>query len=539
MSSQYSVGMLAAARSKTPALMSNRVSSSFNRFAGSEPRKQLVSVRAFSGTQHNAESNKGSAPRPSAFLNGKLRMALAIGGGGLALAGYTLSQYSSNQAVKKVEAKSIEPLLPTEAALKSVEMKHQASKAILDGLEGQERRDKIVRLDGLTDEEVDAILRAKEKRWLVESESSKVKAQVCTSQVSSNSPSEDYLTCSGLPSSTGSEKGKDSGIYMFGVFDGHRGHRCAEFLSKQIGPLFKYALSEIDKRLKDIPEDMDRLEFAIKIGFMAMDNTAVSDPIAKCREVIAQGQDLQKLKELVQYGVSGSCGLVVIVDTNAKEIVVGNVGDSRALVGVLQDDGTWKAVRLTEDQTGSTPSEIARIQNEHPGEDAVISGGRVLGNLMPSRAFGNMRFKWPLDIQQEIFPFLYDLGFNGAQTPKHCLTPPYVTAEPVVTRHKLSSNDKFMVLASDGLYDNLSDDQVVEAVAQWYEANKVTKNESAGCLAVKDSNAATHLIRAALSIDWKGTQGSLTARRLLAIPSPHSRRYRDDISATVVTLDME
>ncbi|KAJ2041802.1 hypothetical protein H4S03_000091 [Coemansia sp. S3946] len=272
---------------------------------------------------------------------------------------------------------------------------------------------------------------------------------------------------------------------------------------------------------------------------MALDRTAVSEPIAKCREVIAQGQDLQKLTELVQYGVSGSCGLVAIVDTNAKEIVVGNVGDSRALVGVLQDDGTWKAIRLTEDQTASNPDEHARVLSEHPGEDTAIRGGRVLGSLMPTRAFGGMKYKWPLDAQQEIFPFLYDFGYRRAHTPEHCLTPPYVTAEPVVTRHKLSSNDKFMVLASDGLYDNLSDDQVVEAVAQWYEANKVAKNESAGSLAVKDGNAATHLIRAALSIDWKGTQGSLTARRLLAIPSPHSRRYRDDISATVVTLDMD
>ncbi|KAJ2883323.1 [Pyruvate dehydrogenase [acetyl-transferring]]-phosphatase 1, mitochondrial [Coemansia aciculifera] len=101
------------------------------------------------------------------------------------------------------------------------------------------------------------------------------------------------------------------------------------------------------------------------------------------------------------------------------------------------------------------------------------------------------------------------------------------------------SNDKFVVLASGGLYDKLSDDQVIETVAQWYEAHNTNNKESAGSLAVKDSNDATHLIRAALSIDWHGTQGNSTARRLLAIPSSHLRKYHDDISVTVVTLDIE
>ncbi|KAJ2864966.1 [Pyruvate dehydrogenase [acetyl-transferring]]-phosphatase 1, mitochondrial [Coemansia aciculifera] len=196
------------------------------------------------------------------------------------LAGYTLSQHLSDQASNEVEADDSVPLSPTLAALKSIELKHRASKTVLDGLEGQERHDKAVSLDELSDEEVDALLQAKENTWCIESQSSKAKLQ-------------------------------------------------------------------------------------------------------------------------------------------------------------------------------------------------------------------------------------------------------------------LSSNDKFVVLASGGLYDKLSDDQVIETVAQWYEANNTNNKESAGSLAVKDSNDATHLIRAALSIDWHGTQGNSTARRLLAIPSSHLRKYHDDISVTVVTLDIE
>ncbi|KAJ2062845.1 [Pyruvate dehydrogenase [acetyl-transferring]]-phosphatase 1, mitochondrial [Coemansia sp. S146] len=481
MFAQYFVGMLPAARNKAPTLTLNRVSSSFNSFAGGVLRKQLVSVRAFSGSQRNAQSHKGGAPRPSTFLSGKLRMALAIGSGGIALAGYTLSQYLNDQASKEVEADDSVPLSPTLAALKSIELKHQASKTVLDGLEGQEQHHKAVSLDELSDDEVDALLQAKENAWCIESQFSKAKLQVSTSQISSNNHCEDYLTYSDLTTTQASEKGNESGLHMFGIFDGHN---------------------------------------------------------AKCHEIIAQNQDLQKLHE-VQYGLSGSGGLVAIVDTNDKEIVVGNAGDSRALVGVLQDDGTWKAVRLTDDQTSVRVLEYVRVMGEHPGEDNAIQGGRVLGSLRHARAFGDIKYKWPLDVQKDIFPSLNNLGYHSVQAPEHCITPPYVTSYPVLRRHKLSSNDKFVVLASGGLYDKLSNDQVIETVAKWYEANNANKKESAGSLAVKDSNASTHLIRAALSIDWHGTQGNSTVRRLLAIPSPHSRQYHNDISVTVVTLDIE
>ena len=39
--------------------------------------------------------------------------------------------------------------------------------------------------------------------------------------------------------------------------------------------------------------------------------------------------------------------------------------------------------------------------SEHPKEEEghVISEGRVLGGLEPSRAFGDARYKWPLEMQ--------------------------------------------------------------------------------------------------------------------------------------------
>ncbi|KAJ2537706.1 hypothetical protein EV175_006642, partial [Coemansia sp. RSA 1933] len=109
---------------------------------------------------------------------------------------------------------------------------------------------------------------------------------------------------------------------------------------------------------------------------------------------------------------------------------------------------------------------------------------------------------------------------------------------PVIVRHQLNENDKFVVIASDGLYDQLSDAEVVDAVAQWYEANASNK-DSSSTLITKDKNAATHLIRTALSTDRQGRRSDTIIRKLLAIPPPHSRRFRDDISVTIVTLERD
>ena len=49
---------------------------------------------------------------------------------------------------------------------------------------------------------------------------------------------------------------------------------------------------------------------------------------------------------------------------------------------------------------------LSRIQSEHPASEAedVISRGRILGGLEPSRAFGDARYKWPREVQDMYAP---------------------------------------------------------------------------------------------------------------------------------------
>jgi pyruvate dehydrogenase phosphatase len=146
-------------------------------------------------------------------------------------------------------------------------------------------------------------------------------------------------------------------------------------------------------------------------------------------------------------------------------------------------------------------------------------------------------------------------------------TPPYVIATPVITHRKLSlsnpgssqpkqsSSLKFLVLATDGLWDEFSSEEVVALVGGYFSGLKGTisksslqalvpttagsptvqgkehtrKNEQQGSWAFVDDNVSAHLIRNALG---GGSEGEL--RKVLSIPAPYSRRWRDDITVTVI-----
>lgn len=47
---------------------------------------------------------------------------------------------------------------------------------------------------------------------------------------------------------------------------------------------------------------------------------------------------------------------------------------------------------------------------------------------------------------------------------RNLISPPYVSVQPHMTVHEISSSDQFVVLGSDGLFDFFSNDEVVKLV---------------------------------------------------------------------------
>lgn len=202
-------------------------------------------------------------------------------------------------------------------------------------------------------------------------------------------------------------------------------------------------------------------------------------------------------------------------------------------MGSLKQDGSWLATPLSIDQTAANPDEVKRLQSEHPGEETfVIKNGRLLGQLQPLRSFGDIQYKWDKVTHSHVLTQVYG---GPIVPPSMYKTPPYLTAKPVVTHHHLQPHDKFLILATDGLWDLLSNEQAVGLVADFLKQQSKDKGKKAvGDAADSQSellehNAATHLIRHALG----GNDHSFVAQMLL-VPDQYRRMWRDDITVTVL-----
>lgn len=137
-------------------------------------------------------------------------------------------------------------------------------------------------------------------------------------------------------------------------------------------------------------------------------------------------------------------------------------------------------------------------------------------------------------------------------------TPPYLTSKPEVTHHRLTSRDKFMIIASDGLWDMMSPLQAVRIVGEHMRGKVVLNHfklpkarmklkdinylllQRKECFNIKptDQNAATYLLRNALGGTDFGFEHN-TLSRYLSLPQEIVRNFRDDITITVVYFNSE
>lgn len=324
--------------------------------------------------------------------------------------------------------------------------------------------------------------------------------------------------------------------------------------------LISYVARELNSTYKSAASDPSlvlpssaAVDAAIKQGFVRLDNDIVHSSV----DQVFKSNSRRAAAELLAPALSGSCALLAFYDSQSKDLKVACAGDSRAVLGRRSENGKWSATPLSEDQTGGTPSEMKRLREEHPGEPNVVRNGRILGQLEPSRSFGDAFYKWSKQTQDKI-----KRQFFG-RTPHPLLkTPPYVTAEPVITTTKVEpTQGDFVVLATDGLWEMLSNEEVVGLVGQWIEEQQAgsgnkswvrslfssqpqlpveTPQETttdgqrrpirqqqydisgaANRFVVEDKNAATHLVRNAM-----GGKDKDMLCALLTLPSPYSRRYR-------------
>ncbi|KAL0865303.1 hypothetical protein Bca101_044421 [Brassica carinata] len=268
---------------------------------------------------------------------------------------------------------------------------------------------------------------------------------------------------------------------------------------------------------------------------------ALSQALRKTEEAYLDTAD-KMLDENPELALMGSCVLVMLM--KGEDIYVMNVGDSRAVLGQKSESDYWlakirqdlkrineetmkndsrgcegdhdvpnlSAFQLTVDHSTDVEEEVERIRNEHPDDASAVSNERVKGSLKVTRAFGAGFLKQPKwnDALLEMFQIDY-IGES-----------PYINCSPSLYHHRLGSKDRFLILSSDGLYQYFTNEEAVSEVELFITLQP-------------EGDPAQHLVQELLFRAAK--KAGMDFHELLEIPQGERRRYHDDVSIVVISLE--
>ncbi|KAI9505838.1 phosphatase 2C-like domain-containing protein [Coemansia spiralis] len=221
--------------------------------------------------------------------------------------------------------------------------------------------------------------------------------------------------------------GPDGESAFFAVYDGHGGQTAAKFAGAM---LHEYIIKDENYSKGDYAA-------AIKRGYLEMDSA------------------LRQFPEMEND--SSGCTAISVLLTKDGAAFCGNAGDSRSIISTK-----GRAIALSHDHKPTDDIEFNRITSG----GGYVEFGRVNGNLALSRALGDFEFKnnRTLSAEKQI-----------------------VTAQPDVIKHALSVDDEFIVVACDGIWDCMTNQQVVQFVhakiAEGKKLDQVCEEMMDRCLA--------------------------------------------------------
>ena len=246
-------------------------------------------------------------------------------------------------------------------------------------------------------------------------------------------------------------------ISYFGIFDGHGGEECSEFLKNN----YMNYLVENTNFPFDIKLSMIESFQKIEEDFFKL----------KCKDNI---DDSDK---------SGSCALVSVIFDN--KVYIANIGDSRAIMSI---GGGTKVRQLTADQKPDNIKEFER---------ALKNGSKIYldDNDDPDRDESKIEFikdKAELEKMKEIkensteekifrvYPsdlaVMRTIGDIKAKKKEFGGIPGTIINIPEVYIFDINSSDDFIVMGCDGIFDDLSNQEIVNAAWTVFKHRATEKN---------------------------------------------------------------
>ena len=206
-------------------------------------------------------------------------------------------------------------------------------------------------------------------------------------------------------------------INFFAVYDGHGGKDVSKYLKDNLSNYFTNKKNQFD----------------------------ITDSINFKKYIEKVFDHLQSKLELKFKNISytiGSTALIIIMFKHNNDIYsyIANIGDCRSVLC----DSSNNPLQLTKDHKPNKPDEKKRIEK---------IGGKIyfdgydwrIGDLSVSRSFGDM----------------------------DCT--PFVTHKPEIFKYKIKKNDKFIIIACDGLWDVMNNKSVTKFILDKMKNIKITE----------------------------------------------------------------
>ncbi|CAD7926954.1 unnamed protein product [Amoebophrya sp. A25] len=203
-------------------------------------------------------------------------------------------------------------------------------------------------------------------------------------------------------------------VALFGVYDGHGGKEVSIRVAKEFVGVFNK-----QKESADAGE-------ALRETYVALDKDM-----------------LKAAGGMTMFSQVGCTAITCAIQ--GSSVYFANAGDSRGLIGTRQGQ-----VRVaTHDHKPNSPRERKRIYDAGGTVDLISGQHRVSGNLNLSRALGDLKYKLAME----------------STGPERQI----ISGYPDILSTELQEDDEFLILACDGIWDVLTNEECLAFVQNFLE----------------------------------------------------------------------
>jgi len=245
--------------------------------------------------------------------------------------------------------------------------------------------------------------------------------------------------------------------FICGVFDGHAGWQFADYINREIYDRF---VKEFNGRYN--PQKQKSMQDVLEATFDIMETEVYN--ISKTMYDAGFGS----VRNI------GTCAIVAVITDNT--LTVANSGDCRAVICSHQGDQLM-AKEMSYSYSANNIEEQQRYKSEYPDESDVVferSPGDfyIKNRRQPTKAFGNFEMKSvdfnnPRNLSSEfgLGPIIPNWSGN------------YITYKPELRQHSITSEDRYLIMATDGIWDEMTPEDATAIVAKCNgDVNKATED---------------------------------------------------------------